>query len=318
MKRPSIGVAIISYKDKSHLEKCLPPLLNSSLKPKVLVFNSTSNDGTVELAQKLGAKTLVIPRNQMNHGWAREISRKTLKTDIVVMMTPDAYPADKSMLGKLVKPLIDGKASIAYARQIPKPDANPVSAFSRTYNYPDQSHVRGKADVPQYGNFTAFCSDSCTAYLSSALDTIGGFRWVLAGEDAIAGAMLIKIGHKIAYVAEAVVAHSHNYGPVKEFCRHFDTGMYRKQWHKILDLGPISDQKRGVGYAKALLIHILKTQPSYFPQAFWQLSMGWLGFQFGRLCYHRAPLWLYKKISPTDFFWNSKDYKNGRWFKPAI
>jgi len=312
----SIGVAVVTYKDSRHLEKCLPPLLASPLKPKVLVFNSSSNDGTVELAKKLGAKTLVIPRTEMNHGWAREISRKTLGTDIVVMMTPDAY-AESDMLEKLVKPIIEGKADIAYARQIAHDGANIISRFGREFNFPEKSNVRSIKDASKYGVYTAFCSDACTAWKNSTLDEIGGFRWVLSGEDAVAAALILKKGYKIAYVADAVVHHSHNYTPLKEFVRHFDTGMYRRQWHKVLDLGGGSDQKRGASYAQALLAYVLKNEPLMFPTAFLQLAMGWLGYHFGWLCYHIAPLWLYKAISPADFFWNSTGYKEGRWFEEA-
>lgn len=314
MKKLSVGVAVITYKDAKHLEKCLPPLLNSSIKPKVIVFNSTSDDGTVELAKKLGAKTLVIPRTEMNHGWAREISRKTLGTDIVVMMTPDAY-AKPDMLEKLIQPIVKGKASIAYARQIAHDGANIIARFGREFNFPKESNIRSIKDAEKYGRYTGFCSDACTAWLNEALEEIGGFRWILSGEDAVAAAMILRKGHKIAYVADAVVNHSHNYTPAKEFVRHFDTGMYRKQWDKILDLGGGSDQKRGVSYATSLLKHVLKNEPRMLPTAFLQLTMGWLGYQFGRLCYHRAPLWLYKKVSPADFFWNSTGFKEGRWFE---
>lgn len=313
----SLGVAIITYKDKKHLEKCLPPLINSPLKPKVLVFNSSSNDGTVELAKSLGAETLVVPRTEMNHGGARELSRKTLNTDIVVMMTPDAYAVDKNMLSKLVKPIVEGKAAISYARQVAHEGANIISAFSREYNFPAQSNIRGINDAPKYGVYTAFCSDACTAWLNRTLDEVGGFRWTLSGEDAIAAAMILRKGYKIAYIAEAVVKHSHNYSPLKEFKRHFDTGMYRRQWHKVLDLGGGTDQTRGASYALALLTHVAKNQPLMLPVAFAQLSMGWLGYWFGWICYHKAPDWLYKMISPADFFWNSTDYKQGKWFEPV-
>ena len=311
----TVGVAIITYKDIQKLERSLPLILKQSIHPKVIVFNSTSNDGCVELAKKLGTKTLVIPRDQMNHGTARELSRKALGTDIVVMMTPDAFAEDPDMLTKLVRPIEEGKAAIAYARQIGNESANIISKFGREFSFPDKSNLRSIKDAPKYGVYTAFCSDACTAWKNSVLDEIGGFRWTLSGEDAIASAMILRKGYKIAYVAEAVVKHSHNYPPLKEFIRHFDTGMYRRQWHKVLDLGGGSDQKRGTSYATALLTHVLKNEPLMFPTAFAQLAMGWLGYQFGRLCYHRAPLWLYKKISPADFFWNSVDFKKGRWFE---
>lgn len=317
-KSLSVGVAVITYRDKRHLEKCLPPLLASPLKPKILVFNSSSEDGTVEEAKRLGAEVLVIPRTEMNHGQARELCRKTLGTDIVVMMTPDAYASDSHMLEKLVEPIVSGQAAIAYARQVPHPGANIVSAFSRSYNYPPQSSLRGLSDVPKYGVYTAFCSDTCTAWSNRVLDEIGGFRWLLAGEDAVAAAMILKKGYSIAYVADAVVEHSHNYGPVKEFSRHFDTGLYRRQWREVLDLGGKGDQTRGVSYAGSLLRHVGKKQPLQLPRAFLQLALGWLGYRIGWFLYHKAPGWFYKKISPTDFFWNSTGYKQGRWYDPAV
>jgi rhamnosyltransferase len=316
MKKLSVGVAIITYKDVEKLKISLPLILKSTIKAKVLVFNSTSNDGCVEFAKEMGVETLVIPRIEMNHGYAREISRKTLGTDIVIMMTPDAY-AKPDMLEKLIRPIVEGKAQIAYARQIAHEGANIISKFGREFNFPKESNIRSIKDAEKFGRYTGFCSDSCTAWLNSALDEIGGFRWTLSGEDAIASAMILRKKHKIAYVAEAIVNHSHNYTPQKEFVRHFDTGMYRKQWDKILDLGGGSDQKRGTSYAIALLTHVLKNEPSMLPTAFLQLAMGWLGYQFGRLCYHSAPLWLYKKVSPADFFWNSTGYKEGKWFDEA-
>ena len=316
-KNPTVGVAIITYKDSKHLGKCLPPLLNSSIKLKVLVFNSDSNDGTVELAKKMGADTLVIPRTEMNHGTARELCRKKLGTDIVVMMTPDAYPVDNKTIEKLIDPIVKGKAVVSYARQIPHPEANIIAKCSRAFNFPNKGNIRGIDDVKKYGVYTVFNSDSCAAYLNSALDEIGGFRWTLSGEDTIAAAMLLKHGYKISYTAQAVVEHSHNYTPKKEFVRHFDTGMYRKQWRKVLDLGGGRDEKRGTSYAKYLLGTVLKGEPSMFFTAFLQLAFGLLGYKFGELCYHRAPLWLYKKVSQADFFWNSRGYKEGKWFEPA-
>ena len=316
-RHPSVGVAIITYWDKKHLKNCLPPLLNSPLKLKVLVFNSTSNDGTVEEAERLGAEVYIMPRKHMNHGLAREECRKRLGTDIVVMMTPDAYCVDEHVIEKLVKPIVEGKASIAYGRQLPHDDAKEYAKFARKFNYPEQSHIRGIEHADKYGSYTNFCSDAFAAWSQKALDEIGGFRWVLAGEDTIATAMLLKKGHKIAYVAEAQVKHSHNYTPKKEFFRHFDTGIYRKRWAKILDMGKGSDQGRGVKFAKEMFAYLKKNKPSAIPAAFLQIACGYAGYHSGRIGYHLVPNEIKKKISHSEFFWKSEEYANGKWKEPA-
>jgi len=298
----TIGVAIITHTAKSHLRNCLPPILNSPLNPHVVVVNSSSHDGTVELAQQLGADTLVVPRSEFNHGTTREKARKYLNTDIVIMLTPDAYAVDKDTIERLVAPIVNGEASIAYARQIPHDGASFFESFPRAFNYPVTSHTRGIVDVEKYGVYTYFCSNSCAAYLSSALDEIGGFSEVLLGEDTIAVAQLLKKNHKIAYVSDAVVKHSHRYSLKQEFQRNFDTGLARKGYSHLLD-SPTSDSKRGITFFKEMCKTLASTKPHLIPYAITQSTVKYSGYLLGKYCY-TAPKWIKKTFSSQDFYWN--------------
>ncbi len=298
----SIGVIVITHTAEKHLRHCLPPFLNSPLKPKVLVVNSSSNDGTVALAKELGAETLVIPRSEFNHGSTREKARKYLGTDIVVMITPDAYAKDSFVLEKLVSPLIEKEASVAYARQIPHDGADFFESFPREFNYPEKGHIRGIEDIATYGIYTYFCSNSCAAYTQSALDEVGGFRHVLLGEDTVAVANLLKNGHKIAYVAEAIVKHSHRYSLSQEFRRNFDTGLARQGYRDLLSAaGP--DTNRGKEYVKKMLKSLVKQKPILIPYACTQTLVKWLGYKIGTKS-KNAPLWLKKFLTSQDFYWS--------------
>ncbi len=297
----TIGVAVITHCAKHHLPYCLPPLLQSNLKPRVLVVNSSSNDGTVECAEKLGAETLVIPRAEFNHGSTREKARRHLGTDIVVMITPDAYAVDTRMLERLIKPLRKGLASVAYAKQIPHDNADFFESFPRSYNYPEHSHIRGMEDRTTYGVYTLFCSNSCAAYLNRALDEIGGFKPVLLGEDTFAVADLLQKGHKIAYVAEAIVKHSHRYSLLQEFRRNFDIGLARQEQQKVVELFG-KDEKRGKEYVIQMNKQLWKNQPLLLPYAFVQTLTKWLGYKMGRSS-TQAPLWLKRTLSSQDFYW---------------
>lgn len=297
-----VGVAFITHSAKRHLPLCLPPVLNSPLKPKVLVVNSSSNDGTVELAEKLGAKTLVVPRSTFNHGETREAARKALDAEIVVMMTPDAYFKDETMLEKLIMPIQTRKASISYARQLPHAGADFFEAFAREFNYPKASHIRGIEDIPTYGIYTFFCSDSCSAYKNKALNEIGGFSRVLIGEDTVACAKLLKKGHKIAYQAEAEVAHSHRYSLLDEFRRHFDTGIARRNYRDLIQAAG-TDNSRGKQYVSTLLKRLLAESPSLIPYAIIQSGVKWLGYQTGRISAPFPKRWK-KVFSGQDYYWN--------------
>lgn len=295
----SVGVALITHNAAHHLPYCLPPLIQSPLKPKILLVNSSSQDGTVELAKKFGVETLVIPRASFNHGLTRELARKTLQTDIVVMATPDAYAVDQNALGKLVEPLIAGEASLAYARQIPHENACFFESFPRFFNYPEKSHIRSIDDKELLGIFTFFFSDSFGAYLNTALDEIGGFSYVLTGEDTLACAKLLHKGHKVAYVAESLVHHSHGYSLVQEFKRHFDTGMARRDYQEWIGLG---DSKRGFQYVQSLMSELIRTKPHLIPYAFLQTFVKWMGYQTGKASLN-APLFIKKMFSSQDFYW---------------
>lgn len=301
----TIGVAVITHCAKKHLPNCLPPLLNAPCKPKVLVVNSSSDDGTVELAEELGAITMVVPRTSFNHGYTREQARKFLGTDIVVMVTPDAYAVSCDTLEYLLEPLIEKRASIAYARQLPHDQAGFFEAFPRRFNYPEKSHIRGNEDRPIYGAYTYFCSNSFAAYSNAALDEIGGFSSVLLGEDTLAVSKLLQRGHRIAYVAEAEVKHSHGYSLKQEFQRHFDTGLARKSMRE-LDISALSDKKRGGEFLVHLIKEILAKKPHLLPYAIVQTMVKYLGYQMGR-AFLGAPKWLVKSCSSQDYFWSS-DY----------
>jgi rhamnosyltransferase len=301
----SIGCIFITHNAKHHLKHCLEPLLRSPLKPRILVVNSSSSDGTVELARELGVETLVVPRASFNHGATREQARKHLGTEIVVMMTPDAYMVGPDALEKLVEPILSRKASIAYARQIPHKGAEFFETFPRYFNYPPEGHVRGLEDCATYGTYTFFCSNSCAAYDNRALDIIGGFDALLLGEDTVAVAKLLRCGHKIAYVAESLVHHSHSYSLLEEFRRSFDTGLARKGYRDLI-AAPGTDTDRGKEYVRAMTQELLKNAPQKLPYAFCNVLSKWLGYRIGTASVN-APCWLKKALSSQDFFWISEN-----------
>lgn len=299
--KPTIGIAVLTYYSKKHLVNCLSPFLHSPLKPRVMVIDSSSKDGTAEEAEAMGIETIVIPQTLFNHGLTREMARKHLGTDIVVLITPDAYAVNTTVLEKLVQPLVENKASAAYARQLPHDGAGFFESFPREFNYPEEGHIRSIEDVNKYGVYTFFCSDSCAAYLNSALDEIGGFKEVLLGEDTVAAAELLKKGHKIAYAADAHVKHSHRYSLKEEFQRYFDTGIARSQYRHLIATGG-KDSKRGNQFLKQMTKTLVRKRPDLLPYAFLQTMVKWCGYQVGQMSVN-APVWWKRKLSGQPYYW---------------
>lgn len=277
----TLGVAILTLQAESSIAACLKPILNSPLKPKILLIDSSSTDQTVSIAEQLGVQTVIIPQKEFNHGLTREKARQLLNTDIVTFLTQDALLVHENALEKLILPIVTNSASIAYARQLPHAGADCFEAFHRAFNYPEESERRTLHDVEKWGVYTCFCSNSCAAYSNSALNEIGGFPETLFGEDTIAAAKLLTKGHAIAYVAEAEVLHSHSYTLAEEFYRHFDIGIYRQK-HAALFERFGSDSKRGKQYALLLMKHLWREKPWLIPYAAARIVVKWLGYRIGR------------------------------------
>jgi rhamnosyltransferase len=261
------------------LRRVIGPLIDSPVRPRVLVLDSSSSDGTIEQASALGAETIVIPLHEFDHGATRERARHELATEIVVMVSQDAYPRPEA-LERLIAPIVNGEAALAYGRQLPRLGAGPIESFTREFNYPEESHTRDLRDAPRFGNYLVFCSNAFAAYRNTALDEIGGFTPTLSHEDAIAAARLLCAGHRIAYAADALVEHSHRSTLASEFRRSFDAGYAREQHRATLAIAA-AETERGRIYATKLLAALASRDPSLVPYGVAHLASKWLGYFLG-------------------------------------
>jgi rhamnosyltransferase len=276
-----VGVVIPTLNAGPRLEVILTSLIHSKHNPRILIVDSSSVDGTRDVADKHGAEVIRIERESFNHGSSREMARKMLNTPIIVMFTQDIEPACGDLIDELVRPILLCQAVVTYGRQLPHKGAGLIEAFHRRFNYPAIGSTRSIDDVALYGSATYFCSNSCAAYSNDALNQVGGFPHVLMGEDTMVVSQLLKRGGRIAYVPSAVVYHSHNHSISEEFRRHFDAGYIRSIYCSSFRLN--SDERRGVQYSLSLMHAVLRSQISLVPRAMASLSAKFLGYHCGRL-----------------------------------
>jgi polysaccharide biosynthesis protein PslC len=201
----------------------------------VLVIDSNSTDGTVEVAREFGAQIRVIAAETFNHGGTRNLARRWVEADLYVFLTQDVLPADQYTLENLVRPFREfSELAMTYARQLPRPGSSPIEAFSRFFSYPSQSQLRKKSDADRLGIKTVACSNACAAYRREALDEAGGFPMdVIMCEDVYTAAKMLDLGYALYYAADAEIYHSHDYTIAQEFKRYFDIGVFyesRTDW----------------------------------------------------------------------------------------
>ena len=127
------------------------------------MVDSTSMDGTAELARSHSARVISVPRDQFDHGGTRDAALRQTTGEFVLFLTQDALPADERYIEHLLKPFADERVAAASGRQLPRPDARPYVRAVQHYRYPAQSRVWGAEDREALGIRAYHLSDVCSA-----------------------------------------------------------------------------------------------------------------------------------------------------------
>ena len=256
-----------------------------------VMVDSESTDGSPDAARAAGWQVHAVSRQSFNHGTTRQwaIDQFAGPADVVVFLTQDAVLAEPSALQALVAALDDPQVAAAYGRQLPHPDATPVAAHARLFNYPDASHTRRWSDAAEFGIKTCFLSNSFAAYRVQALREVGGFPAnVILGEDMHLAARLLQAGYAIRYQAQAKVYHSHNYSWLAEFRRYFDTGVFHAEHAALLqDFGGAG--REGLRYVRSEMAYLFRHAPWRLPEAVCRTVLKALGYRLGRRHAHLPP-----------------------------
>ncbi|MFZ4098890.1 MAG: glycosyltransferase family 2 protein [Chlamydiia bacterium] len=285
----ALGLVVPTYQAEAEIVACLDPWIASGRVERILVVDSSSSDRTTDLAREMGAEVMVIPKAEFNHGRVRNLARQRLGTSLVAFVSQDATLKNAAMVQRLLEPLSAAGIAVAYARQIPRPDASAREVMHRHFLYPAISSVREVADLAKIGRRAHFCSNSCAIWRQSALDGVGGFPPTMFAEDAMAALALLLQGDRIAYVADAEVIHSHALSLWKQTQRYFDMGMGRHEMETRLPLLKAlpSDTGEGWRYVVTLIGTLLRTAPHELPIAMVETLCKWVAFQSGSQ-FHRS------------------------------
>lgn len=244
-----------------------------------------------------------IEPEEFDHGGTRDMGLRLSGAGIVVFMTQDAVPADRELIQRLVRPLLEQEdVGVSYARQLPARDCAPAERYTRRFNYPGDSRVKGKEDIGELGIKTFFCSDVCAAYRREIYDKMGGFtKKTIFNEDMVMAAHMVQAGYKVAYAADARVIHSHNYTGIQQFRRNFDLAVSQADHPEVF--AGIRSEDEGVRMVKQTALYLLKSKRAHLiPVLVWQSGCKYAGYRLG-LCYRKLPPWIIRKCTGNKLYW---------------
>lgn len=306
----SIDIIIPLYKPKKELFALLDALLTQTVRVNRIILMNTEEKYFTQLIygslfwEKYGDKVSVyhISRREFNHGGTRRMAVRRSEAEVFVMMTQDAKPANPYLLERLLRALTPDQVAAAYARQLPAPDCGVIERYTRSFNYPDRSHVNTLADLERKGIKTFFCSNVCAAYKRSIYDELGGFvKRTIFNEDMIFAAGAIKSGYAVAYAADAEVIHSHNYTNMQQLRRNFDLGVSQADNPQIFRSLP--SEKEGKKMVKETSRWLWQHKNKrLLPHFYMQCAAKYAGYLLGKH-YKKLPKRVVMACTDSPYYW---------------
>lgn len=300
-----VACIVPTYNGRNELARLFDSLEKQTIPFDLFIVDSSSTDGTFELATSKSSNVIKICGSQFNHGGTRQlIVNQNPGYDIYVFMTQDAYLEDSQALSHISRHFEDPSVGAVCGRQLAHLDATLLAQHARLFNYPPITQIKSLTDAPTLGIKTAFMSNSFAAYRGQALIEIGGFpEHVILSEDMYATAKMLLAGYKVVYSGDAACRHSHNYTIIEEFRRYFDIGVFhaREAWIRQAFGGAGGE---GFRFIKSEIKFLGLRRMHLWPSAFVRNVGKLVAYKLGQM-ERFLPIFLKQRIGMYRGYWRS-------------
>jgi rhamnosyltransferase len=300
---------VIPVKDGGvDLVRCLDAIARQQVdeEVEVVVVDSGSTDGSVEVARRHGARVHEIAPEDFNHGRTRNLGAELARGDVLAFTSQDAVAADEHWLALLVAPLrSDPEVAGVYGRQLPHEGATPPEQYFLDFLYGPEPRVQ-RWEGPGQPTFEATLFSNVNAAIPRAVWS--EFRFaddLIMSEDQEWSRRVLLAGLELVYEPRAVVHHSHAYTVAGAFRRFFDSGVSADRSYASGGAAP-GTALRGAAarYARGEVEWLWRTgRRRWIPYAAAYELAKFSGLQLGRRHRH-LPLALKRRFSALSAYWD--------------
>ena len=221
------SIVIRTRNHKELLEKLLKKIKEQKkvLKPEIVIIDSSSTDGTKELALKKNCKVFQINPRDFGHSYTLNLGAENSKNEIIVYVSVDITPKDDLWLFHLIKHFENENVGGVFGKQEPIPNFNPIEEFKIKKMFPD----KGKS-VALFSNASGAIRKSIWEKIKYDEDM--PYK-LLGGQDQTWVVNVKKLGYKILYEPKSIVYHSHKYPLKSRIKLAYLDGFYKKEVSKF-------------------------------------------------------------------------------------
>ncbi|HEY2570107.1 MAG TPA: glycosyltransferase family 2 protein [Solirubrobacteraceae bacterium] len=233
---PDVTVAIPVRDGGALFARTLEALSTQTVAHELLVCDSHSTDGSLELARAHGARVIEIDPAHFSHGGTRNLLMSEASGAHVALLTQDAEPADAHWLERLLGGFeLAPDVGLVCGPYLPRSDASPAvrlelerwfsslapDGASRVDRLDEHERERGALPAVALIGPRGFFTDA-NACIARTAWRRAPFREVAYAEDRLLAIDMLRAGFARAYLPDAAVAHSHAYTSSQELRRCFD------------------------------------------------------------------------------------------------
>jgi rhamnosyltransferase len=231
---PEVSVAIPVLDGGELFAEVLRALASQTVAHELVICDSGSTDGSLQLARASGAKLLEIAREEFSHGGTRNLLMSAAAGAHVALLTQDAVPADEHWLERLLGGFaLAPDVALVYGPYRPRAQASPAVRIELESWFgslsPDGAAQIDRLDERERDSLAAieligrrgFFTDA-NACLARAVWERVPFREVPYAEDRVLAIDMLRAGYAKAFVPRAAVIHSHSYTSSQQLRRCFD------------------------------------------------------------------------------------------------
>ncbi len=218
---------------------------------KIYYLLTESKDNSEKILKENDIDYELIKKEEFSHSLTREKYALMSKSDVICFITQDVVIKDDEWLYELTKNIGKDNIAAAYSRQVTK--YNNIEKYTRESNYPDYSFVVSKDDINEKGLKTFFFSDAASAVDTKIYKELKAYdgKNLPINEDMYYAYKVIMNDYKIAYEADSIVYHSHNFTLKQIYNRYKLTGRFFKENSYL-------DQYGTTGSGASLAKYVLK------------------------------------------------------------
>lgn len=196
-----VSVIIRCLNEARHIEKLLVGIKRQSFQNiEIVVVDSGSVDGTVEIAEQYDVQLIKIEPKDFSFGYALNVGCQKATGDLLLFASAHVYPVYDNWIEKMAEHFDNEQVALVYGRQM----GNDITRYSE-----ERVFQKWFPEISDLNQISPFCNNANTMIRKSLWETNQYDEKITGLEDMDWAKKILKQNYRIVYDARCPIVHVH-------------------------------------------------------------------------------------------------------------